>query len=136
MRIEEILPPCGMPLLFTKSSEELTLSQFFNIVLLIGIFAISQEWLMLSKQPAMSALRTQTGEFFLCNMSKHLSTASIVDLSFLKPYEYLSLIVSDTGSRAMEYSVCIVLSIIVGMLIDRTPLSGFGMDTFLSGLGL
>src|SRR6202008_2169393 len=62
--------------------------------------------------------------------------ASAVERLSLNPYEFGSLVDSDTGSKASRYKACIALSRMVGMPSGRSFPLALGMKTLRSGRGL
>ena len=67
---------------------------------------------------------------------KHCSLASAVDRSGLNPYEFLSAVVSETGSKASRWSACIARSFMVGIPSGRILPLLFGIYTRFNGSGL
>lgn len=91
---------------------------------------------MLSKQPLMSPSSIHCGESFRDRAFLTCSIASAVDLSWRKPYEFVSPIVSATGSSDSRCSACDARSFMVGMPKGRVPPLFFGMWILRSGNGL
>ena len=91
---------------------------------------------MLSKKPSMSASSTHWAETFWDILIKICDIASAVERFFRNPYEFGSLIDSNTGSRASKYSACWARSCIVGIPNARNFPFDFGIWTLLNGKGL
>src|SRR5208283_2925784 len=102
-------------------------NHLWRIFLSIGILLINHSWLILSKQPLMSPSSIHCEDVFIDNILKHYPIASCVDLSGLNPYEFLSALVSETGSRANKWTASIALSFIVGIPNGRILFLLFGM---------
>src|SRR6266853_2909814 len=90
-------------------------SHVLRMVLSIGIWLSSHEWLILSKQDLISPSSIHCGLVPFESTVAHCSIASAQLRSFLNPYELGSASVSAMGSRACRYKACMALSCIVGI---------------------
>src|SRR5215510_6573321 len=90
-------------------------SHVLRMVLSIGIWLSSHEWLILSKQDLMSPSSIHCGRVLFESTVAHCSIASAQLRSFRNPYEFGSASVSAMGSRACRYKACMALSCIVGI---------------------
>src|SRR5919199_3938654 len=97
-------------------------SHLFRMVLSIGIWLSSHEWLILSKQDLMSPSSIHCGRVLFESTVAHCSIASAQLRSFRNPYEFGSASVSAMGSRACRYKACMALSCIVGILTAHYPI--------------
>src|SRR5665648_1264356 len=83
----------------------------------------------------MSASSTHLAEVLCDSTLKLCPIASAQLLSFRNPYELLSAVVSDTGSRAIRYKACMALSFMVGIPNGRSFPLLFLMFTLFKGRG-
>src|ERR1700736_832003 len=102
----------------------------------MGTFLSIQSWLMWSKHPLISASSTHRAEPFWDMATKICDIASAVERFNLNPYEFGSLVDSDTGSRASKYRACIALSCMVGMAKGRSFPLALGIKPLGKGRGL
>lgn len=139
----EIIPPWGTPdsvlAISSKPGDIYPASKnSFKILFSINMFSNIQLCDMLSKKPFISASSTQFIVGFVLPFSNwdlyRCSIASFVDLIGLKPNEFLSAVISDTGNRAIVNRACIHLSLMVG--IPKYLIFPFvlGMPTLFTGL--
>src|ERR1700759_1084723 len=91
---------------------------------------------MWSKHPLISASRTHLAEASWDIQSRIWPIASAVERFNLNPYEFGSLVDSDTGSKANRYRACIALSRMVGMPKGRSFPLALGIKTLRKGRGL
>jgi len=121
-----ILPPCGVPVVGSMISslyKILALSQLFIIGLRVTdrkIFSIIHSWFILSKNPLISASKSQ---FFSCVLSKFCRIdpiAFLADLYGLYPKLCSSDFISTKGIKIMFIKPCKALSRIVGIPNGRT----------------
>src|SRR5205823_14445487 len=89
-------------------------NHLFSITLSMWTWFSNHLWLMLSKNPVMSASSTHWAEAFWDKVTNNWDRASCVDRPFRNPYEFGSDAHSTAGSSASRCSACIALSFMVG----------------------